>query len=418
MPRAGECAPYPPFVRDNRRMRDDVLPTAVHERALNLAAGKRLPAYLYDLPALNARAAQIREALAGAGVEFLYAAKANPDPRLLTVLEPLTDGFEVASGGELEHVLRVLPGARVAFGGPGKTDAELSSAIRSGVWRIHVESLRELNRVIALAGARPVEVLLRANLPSGVHDAALVMEGPFGMDEANLAIAARTARDARAAGSGVRVCGIHAHLASGLDAEQKLAVDARVLAWALPWMREWLPGMCAPEINLGGGMDVDYADPQRQFDWLGYAKGLGELVGPAIAGGAVLRVEPGRSVAVHAGYYVTEVLDVKTTRGRPYVIARGGTHHLRTPVTRGHNQPVVVLPGAGRSGEPLDHDEVTVVGQLCTPKDRFTSGLAVRDLRIGDLLVFRMAGAYAWNISHHDFLMHPHPDFEYIGLPT
>jgi diaminopimelate decarboxylase len=28
--------------------------------------------------------------------------------------------------------------------------------------------------------------------------------------------------------------------------------------------------------------------------------------------------------------------------------------------------------------------------------------------------VFAMAGAYAWNISHHDFLMHPHPGFHYL----
>lgn len=28
---------------------------------------------------------------------------------------------------------------------------------------------------------------------------------------------------------------------------------------------------------------------------------------------------------------------------------------------------------------------------------------------VGDLVVFQYAGAYAWNISHQEFLMHPHP---------
>ncbi|MBT0771873.1 alanine racemase [Kineosporia sp. J2-2] len=399
-------------------MRDDVLPAAVRDRALALAAENRLPAYLYDLPALRDRAGQIRDALAGAGVEFLYAAKANPDPELLRVIAPLTDGVEVASGGELEHVVAALPGARVAFGGPGKTDRELMTAIRGGVWRLHVESPRELNRVIALAGRRPVDVLLRANLPFGVAGAALTMTGPFGMDEDDLAVAARVARDAGAAGSGVRLRGLHVHLASGLDAEQKLALDRRVLTWALGWLRERAPGLERPEINLGGGMTVDYAQPERVFDWPAYAKGLSELRaeldgGPG-AGGAVLRVEPGRSVSVHAGYYVSDVLDLKLTRGQAFAIARGGTHHLRTPATKGHSQPVAVLPGPGRSGDPLDDDALTVVGQLCTPRDQLAAGVPVRDLRIGDLLVFRMAGAYAWNISHHDFLMHPHPAFAYL----
>jgi diaminopimelate decarboxylase len=75
---------------------------------------------------------------------------------------------------------------------------------------------------------------------------------------------------------------------------------------------------------------------------------------------------------------------------------------------------VIALPGPARSGDPLNDDNLTVVGQLCTPKDQLATGVGVRDLRVGDLLVFAMAGAYAWNISHHDFLMHPHPAFAYI----
>ena len=36
-------------------------------------------------------------------------------------------------------------------------------------------------------------------------------------------------------------------------------------------------------------------------------------------------------------------------------------------------------------------------------------------LRAADLVAFGLAGAYAWNISHHDFLMHPEPGFHYVG---
>ena len=37
-----------------------------------------------------------------------------------------------------------------------------------------------------------------------------------------------------------------------------------------------------------------------------------------------------------------------------------------------------------------------------------------RTLRVGDLVAFGLAGAYAWNISHHGFLMHPPPAFHYL----
>jgi len=51
------------------------------------------------------------------------------------------------------------------------------------------------------------------------------------------------------------------------------------------------------------------------------------------------------------------------------------------------------------------------------PKDvlaRRTRVGRLRALRVGDLVAFGLAGAYAWNISHHGFLMHPPPAFHYL----
>ncbi|EPJ34613.1 hypothetical protein STAFG_8340 [Streptomyces afghaniensis 772] len=44
--------------------------------------------------------------------------------------------------------------------------------------------------------------------------------------------------------------------------------------------------------------------------------------------------------------------------------------------------------------------------------------MPVPDLRAGDRVVFSLAGAYAWNISHHDFLMHPRPGFHFLSAGT
>ncbi|WP_233510513.1 type III PLP-dependent enzyme [Actinomadura craniellae] len=358
----------------------------------------RLPAYVYDLAGLREHAAGVRAALSGAA-ELFYAAKANPDAPILRALEPFVDGFEVASGGELEHVRAAVPGAPLAFGGPGKTDEEL--ALAGGVQRLHVESPHELRRLIAL-GERPVDVLLRANLDLPVRGAALAMSGPFGMDEDGLAECAALLPHA----PWLRLRGVHAHLASGLDAPAMLDLAARIAGWALPWLAGL--GVDRPELNLGGGMAVDYRNPAHRFDWAAYGSGL------AAAGHrARLRIEPGRAITAYHGWYVTEVLDVKRTRGEAYAVLRGGTHHLRTPVTKGHDQPFTVL-GTG-TGPALGPGPVTLVGQLCTPKDVFATRVEAPGLRVGDRVAFGMAGAYAWNISHHGFLMHPRPDFHYVS---
>lgn len=118
---------------------------------------------------------------------------------------------------------------------------------------------------------------------------------------------------------------------------------------------------------------------------------------------------------------MTEVLDVKHSHGEAFAVLRGGTHHLRTPAAKGHDHPFVVLPVEEWTRpwpRPGAHNqEVTLAGQLCTPKDVLARRAPVAHLRAGDRVAFALSGAYAWNISHHDFLMHPPPGFHYVGGP-
>ena len=386
-------------------VRESDVPTLVHERVRQLANAGALPAYVHDVAGLRAHAAGIRDALSLPGApELLYAAKANPDAPILAALAPYVDGIEVASGGELRHVRDVLPDAELHLGGPGKTDEELALGIVQAS-RIHVESPHELTRLAAMAriARRGAEVLLRVNLPGDRRGAALAMSGPFGMDGDLIGQCLPILE----ASPLLRLRGVHAHLASGLDATAMLTQSREILAWARPWLAR--AGVEDPEINLGGGMAVDYADPAGRFDWAFYGRQIAALAAP----GETLRIEPGRSVSVYSGWYVTRVLDVKANHGHVYAVLAGGTHHIRTPAAKGHDQPFTVIP-AGGGGPAASDVAVTLVGQLCTPKDVFARGIPVRRIAAGDVVAFEMAGAYAWNISHHDFLMHPTPGFHYL----
>ncbi|GHI03993.1 diaminopimelate decarboxylase [Streptomyces cellostaticus] len=390
---------------------------AVRARALSLPPTE-LPAYLYDLAALREHAAAVRQALPER-IELYYAAKANPEPELLTALSPHVDGYEVSSGGELAHVAEAVPGRPLAFGGPGKTVDEIAAALELGVERFHVESEHELRMLAHVAPRyarqRRVGVLVRVNLPvsdGSLTGSALAMGGrptPFGMDPAR----AEAVIGALADGTHphLELLGIHAHLASGLAAGQLLSVARTVLNWAT--------GLGVPlrEVNVGGGMAVDYTDPQHRFDWAAYGTSLAELT--AAHPELTLRIEPGRALTAYCGWYATEVLDVKHSHGEEFAVVRGGTHHLRTPATKGHDQPCSVLPvddwphpwpRPGATG-----DRLTVTGQLCTPKDVLARAVDAPGLRAGDRVAFSLAGAYAWNISHHDFLMHPRPGFHFLN---
>ncbi|WTT40821.1 type III PLP-dependent enzyme [Kitasatospora sp. NBC_00085] len=388
-----------------------------------------LPAFVYDLAALRAHAAGVRAALP-ARVELYYAAKANPDAPVLTALRDAVDGYEVSSGGELAHVREAVPGAPLAFGGPGKTPAEITAAVDAGVHRWHVESEQELHRLAAvLTDDRPqasVDVLLRVNLPvgSGALDAvALAMGGrptPFGLDPDRAEACARLLTDPLGPFAPLRprlrLRGVHAHLASGLAAAGQLALAEQIVGWAARLAQRH--AFTLDEVNVGGGMAVDYDDPGARFDWAEFGEGLGKLLDRHP--GLTLRIEPGRALTAYCGWYATEVLDVKQSHGEDFAVVRGGTHHLRTPATRGHDQPFAVLP-VDAWPHPWPRPSVTagratLAGQLCTPKDVLARAATSADgLRTADRVLFAMAGAYGWNISHHHFLMHPRPGFHYLG---
>jgi diaminopimelate decarboxylase len=260
-----------------------------------------------------------------------------------------------------------------------------------------------------------VKVLLRFNLAvadGALAGSSLAMGGrptPFGLDPSQAPRVLRLLTDGTF--PHLELCGIHAHLASGLDAPEQLAVARSIVHWAT--------GLDATltEVNVGGGMAVDYMNPESRFDWKVYGEGLAELADrhPELT----LRIEPGRALTAYCGWYATEVLDVKHSHGEEFAVVRGGTHHLRTPATKGHDQPCTVLsvrewphpwPRPAAEGE-----HVSLTGQLCTPKDLLARNVHAPGLRAGDRVAFSLAGAYAWNISHHDFLMHPHPGFHFLG---
>jgi diaminopimelate decarboxylase len=374
------------------------------------AALRALPrpvcAYVYDTAALTDRAAAVRAALPPAST-LLYAMKANRHPDVVRALARVCDGVEVASGGELDRA--VAAGARrIVFGGPAKTDAELAAAVAAGAM-INVESVHELRRLARAAGPDPTDITVRVNragpAPTGSHRMTGVPT-PFGVDESQLAefLAVAAGLDT------VRVTGFHLHAVSNnLDATAHAAFVADAVAWSTATATRH--GLDPRVLNVGGGLGVDYRT-DALIDLAALRAGLAAITIPP---GVDLILEPGRILAADAGWYAAEVLDVKHTHGRTFAVLRGGTHHFRLPAAWGYSHPFTVLPvdewPADLPRPAAVDTAVDAVGELCTPRDVLTRGQHVARVRAGDLLVFARAGAYAWDISHHDFLSHPPPVF-------
>ncbi|MFC4766593.1 type III PLP-dependent enzyme [Effusibacillus consociatus] len=374
-------------------------------------------AFLYDLDHLREHVRRRVETLP-ASCRLFYAIKANSDEPILRTLAPIVDGFEVASLGEVKKVRAVAPDIPILFGGPGKTDEEIEGAIDHHVSLLHVESVHELQRVANLASQRGIQVpiLLRVNLRGPLPDATLAMAGrptQFGIDETEIAEAIRLAQGLES----VKLEGFHLHsLSNNLNPEQHVRLVEYYCERVTGWIKEF--ALQITYLNAGGGIGVNYADLEEQFDWDLFVKRLGPMLEAKCPAGVTPLFECGRYLTASCGYYAVEVLDIKRNHGKNYVVIRGGTHHFRLPVSWQHSHPFQVIP-VERWDYPflrkeLHDNEITVVGQLCTPKDVLAKDIVVPRVRIGDVILFQYAGAYGWAISHHDFLSHPHPEHVYL----
>lgn len=376
-------------------------------------------AYVYDRTTLRATAAATRAALPK-GSSLLYAVKANGHPDVLAALASEVDGYEVGSGGELAlaRIARGGPGdaSEIVFGGPAKTESELEAAVEADA-TVNVESALELRRLAVAAETAGVRVraALRVNRRGAVLPGSHQMSGiptPFGIDEAALGEVVELA----AGHPSLRLIGFALHAVSNnLDAAAHAAFVTEAVRWSLEAAHRH--GLLLETVNVGGGFGINYTGAAR-FDLDTLAEGLAEAA-QLLPDGVRLVFEPGRYLAADAGWYAAEVMDLKRTGGRWFAILRGGTHHFRLPAAWGYDHPFSVLP-VPTWARPYERPElrdavIDAVGELCTPRDVLCRDQPVSRVCVGDLLVFARAGAYGWDISHHEFLRHDPPEFLITG---
>lgn len=367
------------------------------------------PLFVYDMAIVAAQVSRFRAAMPAA-VQLHYAIKANPYAPLLARMAGLVDGFDIASGGELDMALAAGMAAQaISFAGPGKRDDELTAAIAAGV-TVNLESEGEAARAIAIGErlGRAPALAVRVNPDFDLKGSGMRMGGgakPFGVDADRAAALARSVIDAGADWRGW-------HIFAGSQALDPAAIiETQAATLDLATRLSDAVGASPPLVNLGGGFGLPYFPGDAPLD----IEPIGVALDAALAGRAdILRdsafaIELGRWLVGEAGVYLTRVVDVKVSQGETFVIVDGGLHHqlaasgnFGTVVRR--NYPMAV---ANRFGAPVGDRPVTVVGCLCTPIDRLGDKVALPTVAPGDLIAIFLAGAYGATASPSAFLGHP-----------
>ena len=366
------------------------------------------PYYAYDLDLASARIERFRAAMPD-DLHLHFAVKANPHISVIKHFMEITDGLDMASGGELKAVRDCgADMASVSFAGPGKRDPELDLAISLGA-TLNLESENEAQRALAIAeklGVTP-RLAIRVNPDFELKGSGMSMGGgakPFGVDQERVPSLVRKILDAGADWRGF-------HIYSGsqsLDAEAIIQCQKASLDLAAQLARDI--GEFPETVNLGGGFGIPYTANDEPLDV--------EAVGKALDGALASRdpllkttqfmIELGRWLIGEAGVYVAKILDRKESKGEIFLITDGGMHHHLAAsgnfgMVMKRNYPVAI---ASKMGEKAT-ETATIVGPLCTPLDRLAHDIAVPRAEPGDYVAVFASGAYGLSASPVNFLSHP-----------
>jgi diaminopimelate decarboxylase len=360
------------------------------------------PSYVYSQAAIGDAYSELATGLGALPHTLCFAVKANGNLAILKYLAGLGSGFDIVSGGELQHLQRIgVPGKRIVFSGVGKTREEMREALRyratgrggsRGILLFNIESEAELAALLeefareGRCGAAVPAVSIRVNpdVQAGGHPHISTgrYEHKFGLDweqARRLYLAHRDSRE-------IRWRGISVHIGSQIVALGPFQRALRRLAGYVSELRR--AGIPLQYLDFGGGLGVRYTNekiPARKE----YARMVARAIRPLRLH---LLLEPGRTIIGPAGVLLTRVLYVKENRGKRFVVVDSAMNDLMRPALYGAIHPITRV--TRESENHFARQRADVVGPVCETGDCFLRDWPLGDAKAGEVLAIWTAGAY------------------------
>ncbi len=353
--------------------------------------GQSTPFYYYDLDLLDRTLRAVTEASGYPGFKVHYAMKANANPAVIQRIARAGLGVDAVSGGEVEAaLLNGFSAGKIVFAGVGKTDAEIEAALRAGIACFNVESEAEFEVIEDIARRLNVTapVAFRVNPEIDAHTHHYITTGlaenKFGVSMQMLA----PLIDRAISSDVIDFRGLHFHIGSQITdfAPFGLLCD-RINAIQDEYESR---GIHFATINVGGGLGIDYDDPDAHPvpDFKSYFDIFHRRL--RLRPGQELHFELGRAIVAQCGSLITRVIYVKKGVERRFAIVDAGmTDLIRPALYQAHHNMENITAATG--APVLDYD---VVGPICESSDVFGKDEHLPEVRRGDLLALRSAGAY------------------------
>lgn len=146
-------------------------------------------------------------------------------------------------------------------------------------------------------------------------------------------------------------------------------------------------GFAIERLDIGGGFPIIYND-EKLLDLDSYAQWVRDIILPL---DTEIIMEPGRYLVGNAGVLLSEVLYVKETQDRKFLVIDAAMNDLLRPAM--YDAYHGIEPVENRDAPVQAYD---VVGPVCETGDTFSTGRELPAMKRGDLVAIKSAGAYGF----------------------
>ncbi len=358
------------------------------QQLLKIAKDFGGPIYIYDSEKIMKQYKKLKLAFRNVkNLSINYAAKALSNVNILKYLNRLGAGLDTVSLQEVELGLKAgfNPG-NIIYTPNGVSIDEIEKVVTYGA-QINIDNLAMLEQFGNKHPSVPVCIRINPHVMAGGNNNISVghIDSKFGISIHQIPHLLRIVENTK-----MNINGIHMHTGSDiLDIEVFLHASEILFNTARKFKK-------LSFIDFGSGFKVPYkkGDIETNIEELGeklsvrfneFCRNYGSEL--------TLVFEPGKYLVSEAGYFISKVNSVKQTTSTVFAQVESGFNHLMRPMFYGSYHEIENL--SNPTGEERFY---YVVGYICET-DTFGSNRKISEIKEGDYLVFKNAGAYCFSMS-------------------
>jgi diaminopimelate decarboxylase len=355
---------------------------------LKIAKNYGTPIYVYDKQKIEEKYEKLNLAFKEQKVRFFYACKALSNINILKIIKNVGSGLDTVSINEVKLGIQAGFDSKNILYTPNCVNiSEIKEAIALGV-HINIDNISILEQFGNQFGIEyPIMIRFNPHIMAGgnYNISTGHIDSKFGISIHQLRHVLRIVKTLN-----INVEGLHMHTGSEIK-------DIEVFLQGLEVMLEIVRNFDSVKyLDLGSGFKVPYKKEEKETDLILLAEKLKVKIkefNQETGKDLEIWFEPGKYMVSESGHFLVQANVIKPTPATVFVGVNSGFNHLIRPMFYNSYHQIENISNP-KGTERL----YTVVGNLCET-DTFAWDRLINEVNENDILVFRNAGAYCFEMS-------------------